>query len=531
MRIVIRDIRLKADATERDAVEAASKQLNKEIGASNFSEVSVYRRSVDARHTNNITSVYSVCADICSEHISDESLKKLNATVLEDGGLDIVFGKDKMSSRPLIVGFGPAGMFCALVLAENGYSPIVVERGGDIAQRNKSVELFRKEGKLDTENNVQFGAGGAGTFSDGKLVTRINDKKCRYVIETFAKHGAPESVLTNAKPHIGTDNLGKIVTSIKDRIVECGGQVLFNTRFEGYKRCGDSIIAQTNKGEISCGALVLATGHSARDTYEKLAEIGVDMIPKAFSVGVRVEQLREEINASIYGKYAKKLGNAEYNFSYRKGERAVYTFCMCPGGHVVEAASEENSVVVNGMSNYARDGKNSNAALVVSVSPEDCGNRLFDGMAFQRQLEQRAFKMGGCNYGAPIQTVGDYLAGMSGTKPTRILPSYMDGARNRLCDLNELFPCYVNSFLKEGLVRFEKKIKGYAPLDAVMTGVETRTSSPIRITRNEFTESTGDSNVFPCGEGAGYAGGITSASVDGIRVALRIIERYRPIFG
>lgn len=528
MRIVLRDIRLSAVAGEKDACAAATAQLKSVLGEGNFGNVSVYRRSVDARHKNNICTVYSVSAEVYSESIGSDLLKMLNATELDCGELEISYGEESAEHRPLIVGFGPAGMFCALLLAENGYRPIVIERGGSIEDRNEKVFEFRRNGKLDLESNVQFGAGGAGTFSDGKLVTRINDKKCRYVIETFHKYGAPDSILTNAKPHVGTDNLGRIVANIQKRIAECGGEVHFDTRFEGYKRVGGRLVAQTTKGEIPCSVIVLATGHSARDTYKKIAELGIIMQPKAFSVGVRVEQLRSEINRSIYGKYADILGNAEYNFSYRKGERAVYTFCMCPGGHVVEAASEENTVVVNGMSDYSRDGKNSNAALVVSVLPEDCGGGLFDGMAFQRSLERRAFEMGGKNYGAPVQTVGDYLNCKTGTAPRRILPTYMDGNRYRLCDLNSLFPQYINSFLKEGLVKFEGKVKGYAPKDAVMTAVETRTSSPVRIVRNELLSSDTDENIYPCGEGAGYAGGITSASVDGLRVALRIMERYKP---
>ena len=528
MRIVVRDIRLKADAENKDAVNAAVKKLNSVLGAGNFSNVYVYRKSIDARHINNITSVWSVCAETGDDNLSENALKDLNATKIDDGDLDIRFGEKKLPYRPLVVGFGPAGMFCALLLAENGFKPIVIERGKDIDQRNICVENFRKNAILDTECNVQFGAGGAGTFSDGKLVTRINDKKTGYVIKTFHKFGAPDSILTNAKPHIGTDNLGKIVTNIKKRIIECGGEVHFNTRFDGYKNIKDGMVVNTNQGQFECSSLILATGHSARDTYHMLHENGLEMISKAFSVGVRVEQLQEEINHSVYGKYASKLGNAEYNFSYRKGERAVYTFCMCPGGHVCEAASEENTVVVNGMSNYLRDGRNSNAALVVSVLPEDCGSGLFDGVKFQRMLEAKAFNMGGCNYGAPMQKVGDYLSEKKSVGFGRIKPTYMDGKRYNLCDLNGLFPEYINSFLKEGLVRFEKKIKGYAPSDAIMTGVETRTSSPIRIVRNDSLFSPTNENIFPCGEGAGYAGGITSAAVDGIRVALCVMERYRP---
>ena len=528
MRIVIRDIRLSVESDEKEACRCAERQLNSVFGRDGYAEVSVYRASVDARHTNKLSRVYSVCAEVYSDAISAETLAKLNATVLEEGGLDIAYGDKCLKHPPLIVGFGPAGMFCALVLAENGYNPIVIERGSDIERRYEAVRLFREKGVLDTECNVQFGAGGAGTFSDGKLVTRINDKKCRYVLETYKKHGAPASILTNAKPHIGTDNLGKIVTSVKNAIEQHGGRVLFDTRLDGYRKTSDGIVAETSKGQLVCSSLILATGHSSRDTYRMLAEKGLYMSPKQFSVGVRVEQSREKINRAIYGKYADILGNAEYNFSHRRGERAVYTFCMCPGGHVVEAASEENSVVVNGMSDYARGGRNSNAALVVSVDKNDFGSGLFDGIAFQRSLEQRAFNMGGRNYGAPMQTVGAYLDGRVDRSFGGITPTYMDGNRYTLCDLNSLFPPIVNSFLKEGLVRFERKINGFAPMDALLTGAETRTSSPLRMDRTEGLCSLSDEDIFPCGEGAGYAGGITSASVDGIRVALQIMERYKP---
>lgn len=528
MRIVLRDLRLKAESDGAEACALAKRQLNKAVGKGNYGEVSVYRSSVDARHPDRVTKVYSVACTLYGE-VGENTLKALNASVLEEGGLDVSYGSEVSLHPPVIVGFGPAGMLCGLLLAEHGYRPIVLERGSDVSERTEAVTLFREKGILDTENNVQFGAGGAGTFSDGKLVTRINDKKCRFVLETYRRFGAPESVLTEAKPHIGTDNLGRIVTGLKNRIIECGGQVLFNTRFEGSRRTADGLEITTSKGSLAASALVLATGHSARDTYRLLHESGVVLQPKAFSVGVRIEQLREEINRAMYGRYAEVLGNAEYNFSYRQGERAVYTFCMCPGGHVVEAASEENTVVVNGMSNYSRDGKNSNSALVVSVLPEDCGNGLFDGMSFQRGLERRAFEMGGSNYGAPVQTVGDYIEGKKGTPFTRITPTYADGNRYNLTDLNGLFPGFVNSFLKEGLVRFERKLKGFAPIDGVLTGAETRTSSPLRILRGENLTSPSDDRIYPCGEGAGYAGGITSASVDGIRVALSIMERFKPL--
>ncbi len=529
MRIVVRDIRIRADAESEEAIKEAEKRLNGFLGTGNYKNVSVYRKSIDARHVNNITSVWSVCAEADCNRVSEDVLVKLNASIVEEGDIQCVYGDKKTKYDPVVVGFGPAGMFCALILAENGYRPTVIERGKDIEKRNECVRLFREHGILNTECNVQFGAGGAGTFSDGKLVTRINDKKTGYVIKTFYKYGAPDSILTNAKPHIGTDNLGKIVSAIKNRIEDCGGKIYFDTRFEGYTNIPGGLKLKTNKGDLACSSLVLAIGHSARDTYGLLAEKGLTMLPKSFSVGVRVEQLQEDINRSIYGKYAEKLGNAEYNFSYRKGERAVYTFCMCPGGQVVEAASEENTVVVNGMSNYLRNGKNSNAALVVSVLPEDCGGQLFDGMKFQRYLEKKAYEMGGGGYKAPVQTVGDYLNGRVGKKFGRIVPTYMNGEGCSLCDLNELFPTYVNSLLKEGLVKFGKKVAGYAPDDAVMTGVETRTSSPIRIVRNDMQFCDSDENIFPCGEGAGYAGGITSAAVDGIRVALRIMERYSPL--
>lgn len=531
MKIILRDIRLSPTDGEEAAKEKAKEKIKRFFPSCpdmSLCSMSVYKRSVDARHRSSISVVWSICVDLKDMTPDSETLQKLNAVPDEAGGLDIVYGNENPKSRPLVAGFGPCGMFCALLLAENGYRPVVIERGLDIENRRRKVDLFCSDRILDTECNIQFGAGGAGTFSDGKLVTRINDKKCGYVLKTLHEYGAPDSILTEAKPHIGTDRLGGVVQNIADRIVRLGGEIHYGTRLDSYTKKNGELTVKTNRGDFVCSSLVLALGHSARDTFKSLASIGLDMIPKPFSVGVRIEQLQKDINNAIYGKYAAILGQADYNFSYRNNEHAVYTFCMCPGGEVAAAASGEGGVVVNGMSNYMRDGKNSNSALVVSVSPCDYGNGLFDGMAFQSALEKKAYEMGGRNYNAPVQTVSDYFAGRVTKKLGRISPTYMRGDKYTFCDLNALFPSFINDMLKEGITRFEKKVNGFAPADAVLSGAETRTSSSVRLPRNELLVSVGDGDVYPGGEGAGYAGGITSASVDGVRIALEIMKRYKP---
>ncbi len=523
MQIIVRNIRAAIEATDSEVIGTAVKRVKPLIPSADIKDKAIFRRSVDTRH-KTITVVYSVSL-ICGHDYDKEELDALDCAVFEEGDplSSLSSGDEASGGRPLVVGFGPCGMFAALILAEKGYRPIVIERGDNVMARAGKVGRFFKTGELDTETNIQFGAGGAGTFSDGKLVTRINDIRTRYVLERFLEFGAPADILRNAKPHIGTDKLLGIVSGIDRRIRELGGEIYYNTKLEKIEiSSGKALSVQTNNGDIPCGQIILAIGHSARDTYEYLMRSGFSVIPKPFSVGLRIEHLREDIEKAVFKDEAgnPRLGHAEYALSKRVGDIGVYTFCMCPGGEVIAAASEDGGVVTNGMSRFKRDGRNSNAAIAVSVSPED-------PIAFQRSLERAAFELGGGGYRAPIQTVGDFLCGKHGTEPTRVSPTYM-GGNVRTADLSKLFPKNISDMLKLGIESFDKSIKGFASPDAVLTGVESRTSSPVRIMRGEGMNALGFDNIYPCGEGAGYAGGITSASVDGIRCAEAIIRRYAP---
>ncbi len=529
--ILIKDIRLPLTEGDEEAIHQAKIKLEGVIGNAHIRGFEIHKRSIDARRRGNITVVYSVTAELSCD-VEPDILEKAGFSLLAGTEIELTSGTELLSARPVICGFGPAGMFAALLLAERGYRPIVIERGDDTDERIRKVESFCKTGKLDTESNIQFGAGGAGTFSDGKLVTRINDPRCRYVLKRFAEFGAPGEIMSQAKPHVGTDVLRGIVSGIRDKVVALGGEIIFRCAMTGYKTdsMGNVTAVTTNKGDIPCGALILATGHSARDTYTYLIGQNCNIVEKPFSVGVRIEHLRRDIDTAMYGnaKLADRLGHAEYACSLRKNNRAVYTFCMCPGGEVVAAASEEGGVVVNGMSHHARNGRNSNTAIAVSVTPEDC--KAFGGtMAFQRHIERGAFKLGGSDYRAPVQTVGDFLAGKTGTEPKRVLPSYMEnGLGTKLADISKLFPEYINSMLRDGIRHFNGQVNGFSVPDAVLTGAETRTSAPYKILRGENGTAAGHPNLYPTGEGAGYAGGITSAAVDGIAQASEIITRFAP---
>lgn len=526
MQIIVRNIRMPISASDREVMEQALKRLAPLIDKKDIENRSIFRRSVDTRH-KTITIVYSVLIETVLS-VSQSRLAELDCAVLEDSydinGLES--GDETSVGRPVIVGFGPCGMFAALLLAEKGYRPIVLERGDSVLVRANKVRRFLTTGVLDTETNIQFGAGGAGTFSDGKLVTRINDKRCRYILERFVEFGAPRDILVNAKPHIGTDKLLAVVSNIDRRIRELGGEIHYNTKLTGIEFCGKrAAFVVTNNGKIPCGQLILAVGHSARDTYAFLMKNGFDIVPKPFSVGVRIEHLRADIEKAIFKDQAgnPKLGHAEYALSKRVGDDCVYSFCMCPGGEVIAAASEEGGVVTNGMSKFKRDGINSNSAIAVSVAPEN-------PIEFQRQIERDAFRLGGGDYSAPVQTVGDFLSGKWGTEPSRIFPTYMNG-RVKTADLSTLFPQRVTDMLKLGIKSFNSNINGFSCSDAVLTGAETRTSSPVRILRSEVFLALGFDNIYPCGEGAGYAGGITSAAVDGLRCAEAVIARYMPTRG
>ncbi len=533
-RYLINGISVSPDADTDDVLKRAAEQMKRLGVPSSSLHFRLYKRSVDARKRWDIRLVWSVLIE-SDTPIPEKICKKGGLQRLEGSTISVPSGTEMMTAPPMVVGMGPAGLFAALLLARNGYRPILIDRGGSVEERVNTVENFRRTGVLDTECNIQFGAGGAGTFSDGKLVTRIHDPRCRFVLETFHAFGAPQEILTLAKPHIGTDVLRGVVDSMLNEIQRLGGQVIYRCRLLDFEELDHGEVkVQTTAGDFLCGALILAIGHSARDTYKTLISKQFSVEAKPISMGVRCEHLQDDIDRALYGDFAghPALGHAEYSLSDTRRERGVYTFCMCPGGEVVAAASEHEGLVVNGMSNHARDGKNANAAVLVSVGCEDYapvnGNRALGAIAFQQRIERNAFLAGGGDYYAPVMTVGDFLSGKRGTEPSRVRPTYRDG-KVRVADFQEIFPTFVTESLRYALASFGKKISGYDGDDAVLTAAETRTSAPVRILRNSETcTAVGHPLIYPCGEGAGYAGGITSAATDGIRAAVALMNRFAP---
>lgn len=529
MAIIVASLRLPLGKNRRDAVELAKQKLH--LPDNKIKKAYLVKSSVDARR-REISLVCSVGIELKDPAEEEKIVGRVcspQVTLRRETPLEISYGQRELIHRPVVVGFGPAGMFAALLLARNGFRPLILERGSAMERRVGAVERFWGKGILDSATNVQFGEGGAGTFSDGKLTTRIHDSRCDFVLRTFAEHGAPEEILYQAKPHIGTDRLRGVVTSIREEIISLGGEIFFDTCLTGLTLRGGEVTAiQASGREIPAQAVILAPGHSARDTFSMLLDCGAALEPKPFSVGVRIEQPQEQIDQALYHEFAghPMLGPASYQLSLRQKGRAVYTFCMCPGGTVVPAASEEDTVVVNGMSEYARDQENANAALVVSVDAADFGSSPLDGIAFQRRLERQAFALGGGGYRAPAQTAENFLSGVPGLAKGHVTPSYALGVRG--CDLHTLFPEAINRMLEDGLRAFERKIRGFSSPAAVMTGVETRTSSPVRLIRGENGQALGIAGLYPCGEGAGYAGGIMSAAVDGLRQAQAVMGEYRP---
>ncbi len=499
------------------------------------SEIKVFRiakESIDARKKNNIKFNYAVLIKMDNEtkivaRANDKDVK------IEEVRYDaeFEFGTKAMKHRPIIVGMGPAGMFAGLLMAQKGYKPLIIERGEKVEHRTKSINKFWATGELNTESNVQFGEGGAGTFSDGKLTTRIKDTRCDYVLEEFVKAGAPDEILYIGKPHIGTDILKEVVKNIRETIIKLGGEVRFNSRLEDInikdKKVKSVIV---NGEEIPCDNLILALGHSSRDTYEMLYKKGVFMSSKPFAMGVRIEHPQEMINENQYGRYANhpRLKGADYKLTYtsEKLDRSVYSFCMCPGGEVVAAASEQGRLVINGMSEFKRNKDNANSAIVVSVGPKDfASDSPLAGIEFQRHYEALAYKLGGANYNAPVQLVGDFLKDRVTNKIGSVKPSYAPGYE--FADLTKCLPNFATDAIKEALPKFDTRINGFARIDAIMTGIETRTSAPVRIDRNEKLQSISLEGLFPAGEGAGYAGGIISAAVDGLKVAEIIMKEWK----
>lgn len=531
MAIIVSQIKTALEQPREAAIEKAASLLK--LSKSEIKTAKLHKTSVDARH--GITFVSSVYIELISAAQEKKLAEKFsNVKIYESSELRVNFGNEKSDGNIVIAGFGPAGMFCALTLCEFGYKPVVLERGAAMDERIAAVEGYWKSGVLDSRTNVQFGEGGAGTFSDGKLTTRINDPLCSRVLDKLCEFGAPKEILIKAKPHIGTDLLRGVVKRLRNRIIELGGTVRFLSPLEKLDLRSGKIRSVTTNGEsMECGALVLAIGHSAHDTFEMLLNSGVQLIPKPFSVGARIEHLQSDLDKALYGKYAghPNLPPAEYALSYRDNakDRAVYTFCMCPGGFVVASASSDGTIVTNGMSNFDRAGTNANSAVLVSVSPDDFGTSPLSGVEFIHRLETKAYEMGavrGRNGSAPAMLTREFIGSGGALSLGRVTPTYPLGVES--ANLRELFPDYVSNFLTQGIERFERQIHGFSDSDSVLTAIETRSSSPVRIPRgNDFTALNCD-NLYPCGEGAGYAGGIMSAAVDGIKTAIRIMERFRP---
>lgn len=526
---MIRVSNIKTPLAERGEISTAVlKKLR--IPQAAIKRLHIYKESIDARHKDSIQFVYTVDVEVDNEVavLSQAQSADVNLTPELDYE-PVASGAKPLINRPVVVGSGPAGLFAGLILAEQGYKPLIIERGQDVDARAKTVEHFWATGELKIDCNVQFGEGGAGTFSDGKLTTMIRDKRCRRVLQDLVQSGAPEDILYSYKPHVGTDILREVVKGVRQRIIACGGEVRFGAKLTDIRVDRGRITGiEVNYSEIlPTDVLVIALGHSARDSFDMLLARGVDIVPKPFSVGARIEHPQALIDEAQYGRFAghKNLGAADYKLSYHSPTgRSAYTFCMCPGGQVVAAASEEGRVVTNGMSEQARNGPNANSALLVGVSPDDFGSSPLAGVEFQRRIEEHAFALTKGGFRAPAQTVGDFLAGNPSIQLGGVLPSYRPGVE--LTDLSLCLPKYVISTMAAALRDFDRKLRGFAYKEAVFTGVETRSSSPVRILRNDIYEAN-ISGLYPAGEGAGYAGGIVSAAVDGIKVAEAIIQTYK----
>ncbi len=525
MRIKLEQIKLSLEESLDRLPFKAAKVLG--VPAEAIDTVKILRESVDARKKDSVRRVYTLAVGL-RPGVKPRGRYQAYQTERYEAPAS---GEAPLKHRPVVVGFGPAGMMAAYLLAQQGYRPLVLERGQAVEARTLQVQAFWDQGLLDPESNVQFGEGGAGAFSDGKLTCRSRDLRSHWFFQKLVEAGAPPEILYQAKPHVGTDQLTAVVAELRRRIIAMGGEIRFGQRVETLLFDGERVLGvRTADGtEHPAEAVILAVGHSARDTFTTLAEQGVAMTAKPFAVGFRIEHPQGLVDEAQYGPAAGSpvLGPADYHLTHQASEgRAVYTFCMCPGGHVVGAASEPGRLVVNGMSYHARDAANANSALLVTVGPSDFEPGPLGGVAFQRRLEEEAFRLGGGGYAAPVQRVGDYLAGVTTTSLEGLAPSYRPAMTP--ADLSTLLPEALNRALREGLQAMEAKLKGFTGPAAVLTGIETRSSSPVRINRDTQTlQSVSHPGLYPAGEGAGYAGGIVSSAVDGMLAAESILRQYR----
>jgi len=557
MQLRVNDVRVSL-LKEKTLKECVADKLG--VRKSALRKVQTLHRAVDARRKNNIGLLYHVTAEVdLPQSVSRIILRKPGVSIFVPAQPEApLLGDISMKERPVIIGAGPAGLTAALELAKYGYRPLVLERGRALEKRVADVDRFWRIGKFDPVSNVQFGMGGAGTFSDGKLTTRVNDPVMADILQAFVKAGAPQEILTEHKPHVGTDKLRAMVQGLAAEIERCGGEICCETQVVDFLVKDKQLtgLLLNNGTVLAAETVILACGHSARDTYKALAARGVSMEAKAFAIGVRVEHPQMLIDKAQYGDFAghPRLGVSDYALVYHTEDkkRVAYSFCMCPGGQVVAAASEEGGVVVNGMSLYQRDSGIANSALVVNVTPDDFGMDPLAGVAFQRKYEAMAFAAGGKNYKAPAQSIQSFLQGNQPTlrdaqkyleevamrnmaagpagqaeKPfTATIPSYRPGVAE--CALESILPNYVTDTLKQGIQYFGRRIRGFDGPSGVLTGVETRTSAPLRIVRGADFQSVTHEGLFPCGEGCGYAGGIMSAALDGYHVARAVMRKFKP---
>lgn len=516
------------------ALDNRDKLLNKvaqilHIKKENILNYKIVKESIDARKKDNILLTYEIDVEVNDEENILRSIRSNDIFIAPDETFCFnVTGTETMKDRPVIVGSGPAGLFCGYLLAEHGYKPIIIERGECVEERINSIEKFWKEGFLNTNSNVQFGEGGAGTFSDGKLNTLVKDKEFigKKVFEIFVENGAPEEIMYLNKPHVGTDILRKVVVNMRNKIIKMGGIFRYNACLTDINISDNKLESiEINNSEImKCENLILAIGHSARDTFKMLYDKGLNMEAKPFAVGVRIEHPQEMINKSQYGMdYHPYLKAASYKLTYKASNgRGVYSFCMCPGGYVVNASSEDKCLVVNGMSNYARESVNANSAIIVTVTPRDFGNHPLDGIEYQRKLESIAYIKG--NGKIPVQLYKDFKKNIN-TVEAGIFEIVTKG-QYTFSNLNDILPEYISDSLKEAIPEFGKKIVGFDNDNSIMLGVESRTSSPVRILRDD-SYSSNITGIYPIGEGAGYAGGITTSAIDGVKMALNIAKKYK----